>query len=89
MEGLDKSICGLASPRRVRRVSGLDFAKSIACAIVSRAGRPWPAEPPNKSEVPYRERFGALPPHQPAGGVVDTGHDFAALDLLMPHPVYA
>jgi crotonobetainyl-CoA:carnitine CoA-transferase CaiB-like acyl-CoA transferase len=34
-------------------VSGLDFAESIAYAIVSRAGDPWPAEPPNQSEVPF------------------------------------
>lgn len=40
-------------------------------------------------EDAYRERFGVLPPRPPAGGVVDTGHDFAALDALMPHPVYA
>jgi hypothetical protein len=31
---------GLARPSRVRRVSGLGFAKSIACAIFSRAGHP-------------------------------------------------
>lgn len=37
----------------------------------------------------YRALFG--PPPAPPGeaGVVATGHDFAALDQLMPHPVYA
>ncbi|WP_165795182.1 DUF6194 family protein [Deinococcus koreensis] len=36
----------------------------------------------------YRDRFG---PHPRSGpdGLVDTGHDFTALDTLMPHPVYA
>ena len=37
----------------------------------------------------YRERFGDPPPRPSKGGVVDTGHDFAALDQLLPHPVYA
>lgn len=36
----------------------------------------------------YRSLFGALPARPAAGGVVDTGHDFSALDVLMPHPVY-
>jgi hypothetical protein len=43
-EGLDKSICGLASPRRVRRVSGLGFDESSTYVLDSRAGHPWPAE---------------------------------------------
>lgn len=33
----------------------------------------------------YRERFG---PH-PRSSEIDSGHDFTALDTLMPHPVYA
>lgn len=37
----------------------------------------------------YRERFGPQPKNPAAGGVVDTGHDFAKLDELMPHPSYA
>lgn len=37
----------------------------------------------------YRSLFGPQPPHPPEGGVVETGHDFAVLDQLMPHPVYA
>ena len=37
----------------------------------------------------YRSLFGPPPaPPGDAGGVA-TGHDFAALDQLMPHPVYA
>lgn len=36
----------------------------------------------------YRERFGSHPRSGP-DGLVDTGHEFAALDTLMPHPVYA
>jgi hypothetical protein len=37
----------------------------------------------------YRALFG--PPPAPPGpsGIVETGHDFRALDQLMPHPVYA
>ena len=37
----------------------------------------------------YRSLFGDPP--APAGetGVVETGHDFTALDQIMPHPVYA
>ena len=37
----------------------------------------------------YRARFGPQPPRPGASGVVETGHDFAALDVVMPHPVYA
>ncbi len=37
----------------------------------------------------YGQRFGARPARPPKGGVVDTGHDFTQLNLLMPHPVYA
>jgi hypothetical protein len=36
----------------------------------------------------YRSLFGPLPSRPAAGGVVDTGHDFSALDRLTPHPVY-
>ena len=40
------------------------------------------------SKQSYRSLFGA-PPSPPDGtGVVGTGHDFTALDQLMPHPVY-
>jgi hypothetical protein len=37
----------------------------------------------------YRALFGHLPARPAAAGVVRTGHDFAALDILLPHPVYA
>ena len=33
--------------------------------------------------------FGSRPAPPGESGVVDTGHDFTALDQLMPHPVYA
>ena len=37
----------------------------------------------------YVARFGPRPARPAKGGVVTTGHDFAALDVLTPHPVYA
>jgi len=37
----------------------------------------------------YVQRFGHRPARPAKGGVVNTGHDFAALDVLTPHPVYA
>ncbi len=37
----------------------------------------------------YVARFGPRPAQPAKGGVVNTGHDFAALDVLTPHPVYA
>lgn len=36
----------------------------------------------------YRSLFGPPPARPGAGGVVETGHDFTALDTLCPHPVY-
>lgn len=36
----------------------------------------------------YEERFGPVPDRPPKGGVVETGHDFAALRTVTPHPVY-
>lgn len=41
------------------------------------------------SKDTYRALFGPPPARPGADGVVDTGHDFTALDQLMPHPVYA
>jgi hypothetical protein len=41
------------------------------------------------SKETYRALFGPQPPPPGADGVVDTGHDFAVLDQLLPHPVYA
>jgi hypothetical protein len=40
-------------------------------------------------QATYGQWFGARPARPPKGGVVDTGHDFTQLNLLMPHPVYA
>jgi hypothetical protein len=37
----------------------------------------------------YRSLFGPQPRASTTGGVVETGHDFTALDQLLPHPVYA
>ncbi|HZS01181.1 MAG TPA: DUF6194 family protein [Chloroflexota bacterium] len=41
------------------------------------------------SRETYRSLFGPQPSPPASGGVVGTGHDFAALDQLLPHPVYA
>ena len=37
----------------------------------------------------YEQRFGPRPTRPPKGSTVVTGHDFARLDVVMPHPVYA
>ncbi len=37
----------------------------------------------------YRRLFGSGVPRVGADGIVDTGHDFTALDQIMPHPIYA
>ena len=37
----------------------------------------------------YEALFGPKPPRPLKGGVVETGHDFAQTNLLMPHPIYA
>lgn len=41
------------------------------------------------SRATYHSLFGSTQPHLGPDGVVDTGHDFTALDQLLPHPVYA
>ena len=41
------------------------------------------------SKETYRSLFGPQPPPPGAAGIVETGHDFTALDRLLPHPVYA
>jgi Family of unknown function (DUF6194) len=41
------------------------------------------------SKDTYRSLFGPQPAPPGPAGVVDTGHDFSALDQLLPHPVYA
>jgi hypothetical protein len=40
------------------------------------------------SKAAFTTRFGGIPPRPPAGGVVNTGHDFTACDIITPHPVY-
>jgi Family of unknown function (DUF6194) len=40
------------------------------------------------SKSTYRSLFGLQPKRPTAGGVVETGHDFTALNQLTPHPVY-
>lgn len=37
----------------------------------------------------YRARFGDPPPFPKDNQPVKTGHDFTALDQIMPHPIYA
>ncbi len=37
----------------------------------------------------YRRLFGPAPARPPKGGAVDVPVDFTALDVLIPHPVYA
>jgi hypothetical protein len=37
----------------------------------------------------YHAMFGPPPSAPGESGIVDTGHDFTALDQIMPHPVYA
>jgi hypothetical protein len=37
----------------------------------------------------YEALFGPKPPRPAKGGVVETGHDFMQINLLMPHPIYA
>lgn len=37
----------------------------------------------------YRSLFGPPPARLGPEGIVETGHDFAGLDQLLPHPVYA
>jgi len=41
------------------------------------------------SKETYRSLFGPQPSARGPAGVVNTGHDFSALDQIMPHPVYA
>ena len=37
----------------------------------------------------YTRRFGPKPARPPKGQVIATGHDFSALDVVLPHPIYA
>lgn len=36
----------------------------------------------------YQATFGDRPGRPAKGGIIDTGHDFTALNELMPHPIY-
>lgn len=40
------------------------------------------------SKATYEHLFGNRPKRPPKGGIIDTGHDFTALNELMPHPIY-
>lgn len=40
------------------------------------------------SKNTYRSLFGTKSPRLGPDGVVNTGHDFTALDQVMPHPIY-
>jgi hypothetical protein len=37
----------------------------------------------------YHSLFGEAPAFPKDGGIIDTGHDFTARDVLLPHPIYA
>lgn len=37
----------------------------------------------------FQEMFGAVPKRPRKGGIVDMGYDFAAINQILPHPVYA
>jgi hypothetical protein len=41
------------------------------------------------SKNTYEDKFGARPTRPAKGRIVDTGHDFALTNVLMPHPIYA
>ena len=36
----------------------------------------------------YNHLFGLKPNRPEKGGIIDTGHDFAVVNELMPHPIY-
>jgi hypothetical protein len=40
------------------------------------------------SKTKYKALFGKQPKRPNKGGIIDSGHDFTALDELMPHPIY-
>jgi hypothetical protein len=41
------------------------------------------------TKATYTARFGAAPTQRDADGVLETGFDYAAVDTLAPHPIYA
>lgn len=40
------------------------------------------------SKETYLDHFGRIPKRPAKGGIIDTDHDFTALNELMPHPIY-
>jgi hypothetical protein len=40
------------------------------------------------SKSTYEHLFGNRPKRPPKGGIIDSTHDFKALNKLMPHPIY-
>ena len=40
------------------------------------------------SKKTFEQRFGPKPARPPKGGIIDTGHEFSAINQLMPHPIY-
>lgn len=40
------------------------------------------------SKTTFSQLFGAIPKRPAAGNIVSTGHDFAQLNQITPHPVY-
>jgi hypothetical protein len=41
------------------------------------------------TKATYEKLFGTKPARPTKGGIVNTGHDFTALNYLTPHPIYA
>ena len=41
------------------------------------------------TKATYTELFGAAPTRRDADGVLETGYHYAAVDTVMPHPIYA
>lgn len=40
------------------------------------------------SKESYENKFGLRPKRPCKGGIIDTGHNFSAQNILMPHPIY-
>ena len=40
------------------------------------------------NKTSYEKLFGLKPPRPAKGCMINTGHDFTALNTLMPHPIY-
>lgn len=40
------------------------------------------------SKTTFSQLFGAIPKRPTAGNIVSTGHDFAQLNQITPHPIY-